>query len=182
MLELTGVSVVEVIPRNNEITSFVFWSQVRDFHARSSCRNNLTWASAILASKLLQSSQSNISVQKKNYWKGGILHREPATYSYFNRAIPKNELSTDVFRHLPSCSKLTENAAAEFSPCIFSKFLKKTFRLQWPEESPPLRMAGSRRKKSLKRKRRGANAELEHSVHLQHPERSAILEGLSQLL
>ena len=64
MLVLTGVSVVEVIPRNNEITSFVFWSQVRDFHARSSCRNNLTWASETVATKILQSSQSNIILQK----------------------------------------------------------------------------------------------------------------------
>ena len=117
VLVLTGVSVVEVIPRNNEITSFVFWSQVRDFHARSSCRNNLTWASEILATKLLQNSQPNVSVQKLLEAGEKTLHREPDTYSYFNRAIPKNKLSTDVFRHLPSCSKLTENAAAEFSPC-----------------------------------------------------------------
>lgn len=46
---LTGVWVLEVIPRNSEISSFAFWSHVRDFHARSSWMNNLTLASAILS-------------------------------------------------------------------------------------------------------------------------------------
>uniref|UniRef100_A0A0A9E2N4 Uncharacterized protein n=1 Tax=Arundo donax TaxID=35708 RepID=A0A0A9E2N4_ARUDO len=31
----SGVSVVEIIPRNSEISSFDFSSQLRDFHARS---------------------------------------------------------------------------------------------------------------------------------------------------
>jgi hypothetical protein len=66
------------------------------------------------SNKLLQSLQSNITVEI-------LLKGEKAfIYSYFNWTIPKNKLSSNIFRHLPSCSKLTGDAVTEFSSYIFA--------------------------------------------------------------